>query len=295
MFHRMHLSIFLSTDPMYPYLNTAHMVPICGLSDGPFIGCAVTMGRTLYVTDYFDYSMKVFKYDLDDRDLRHENPQKRKIKCSNKRRLVFSGVLGDLELIIPCPHTHTLYIVEEDPYQNGDAMVHRVKPNGMIVSRWLLLDLPWYAIYSMALNSFGSYLVVTTRDNQVKVSETVNEHLGYTEEITDENSLNNKIFVCAAFQDDTIDSIVTVTSQEADYHGENLASDDHQCLLMMTNSNFTLFDKSTSSCRDIAIKNSPPKEVSVDAPLVRQRFRAGVQKLSTKVTAASFLRHSLAR
>jgi len=91
----------------------------------------------------------------------------------------------------------------------------------------------------------------------VKVYDTVNGHLVNTEEATDDNLLNNELFVCAKFQDDTIDSVVSVTSPVMDYQVEILVSDDHQCLLMVTNSYFRLFNKSMSKHRDIAIKTLP--------------------------------------
>jgi len=252
----MHIYIIFSTDPMSRYLKTAQEVPICGLYDREWIESAVTMGRTLYVTtsDFTEDYARVFMYDLDDSDVRREDPQRKKITCSNRRPLVVNGLVGRVGLLVPCPHTNTLYVLEEHPHVHANALVHRVKQDGTVLSRWAL-DLPRYAINSMALNPSGSYLVVTC-DDQVNVYETVHGHLVDTEEVTDENILHNEIFVASAFQDDSIDSVVTVTSQETYYKGEMLVLDGHQCLLMMTSSNFRLFNKTTSKHRYIAIDKS---------------------------------------
>jgi len=253
-------SILLSIDPMSRYLNTAQMVPIWGLLNRGSICCAVTMGQTLYVTELqlmWPYFNLVFMYDLDDSELRHENPHKRKITCSNRRPLELNKQMGDAQLIVPCPHTNTLYILEEPFNLNNNAVVHRVGLDGTVLSRWLL-DLPRFAVNSMVLNPSGSYLAVT-RDDQVNVYETVNGDLVFTKQMSDEDILNHKLFVTAMFQDDTIDSVVTVTSLEMDYHGDSFASNDHQCLLIVTNSNVRLFNKSMSKHRDIAIKQSTSK------------------------------------
>jgi len=90
----------------------------------------------------------------------------------------------------------------------------------------------------------------------VNVYATVNGDLVDTKKVTHENISNRELFVTAAFQDDTIDSVINVTSRDGYYNGKILESDDHQCLLMMTNSHFRLFNKSTSKHRDIANNRS---------------------------------------
>jgi len=132
-----------------------------------------------------------------------------------------------------------------------------VKQDGTELSQWSV-DLPRYAVNSMSLNPSGSLLLVLS-DYEVNVYSTVNGDLVDTGVVTYENILRDEIFICAAFQDDTIDSVVTMTSPDRDCHGVILASDDHQCLLMMTHSHFRVFNKTTSRHRDIAIEKFPPK------------------------------------
>jgi len=244
---------------MCRYLNSAQVVPIYGLHNSRSICCAVTLRQTLYVTvpDITGAPFKrVFVYDLDDSNLRHENPHQRKITCSNRHPLVLDSLVGSAELLVPCPHSNTLYVLENDHTFYNNAVVHRVTLDGTELLRWSL-DLQRHVVNSMTLNPSGSYLAITSK-HEVNVYDTVNGHLVDTEEVTDQNLLNDEIFVTAAFQDDSIDNIVTVTSQGR-YRGEILASDDHQCLLMMKNSNFRLFDKTTTNHRDITIKRSFPK------------------------------------
>jgi len=62
----------------------------------------------------------------------------------------------------------------------------------------------------MALSTYGSYLTVTS-NQQVNVYETVNGHLVETGKMKDENIPNDKLIVCAAFQDDTTNSVDPVT------------------------------------------------------------------------------------
>jgi len=218
------------------------------------------MGQTLYVTEQQPHLTQVLMYDLNDSDLHHENTQKRKITCSNRRPLVVYGLGGDPELIIPCPHTNTLYILEYHPDHELDAVVHRVKPDGTVLSRWLFLDLPACLITSMALNPSGSYLAVLISD-RVNFYSTANGHLVSTKEIADENR-QEKMFACSTFQDDSIESVVTMTSPKRHWYPQRdtLASDNHQCLLMMTYPNFTLFNKSLSRQGEIAIKQLAPKK-----------------------------------
>jgi len=106
----------------------------------------VTIGQTLYVAELnilWEQTRRVYMYDLDDSVLRLENPHQRKIACSNKRLLVLNSIVGDAELIVPCPHSNTLYVLEEHPDLEEDAVVHKVKQDGTVLSQWVL-DLPWY-------------------------------------------------------------------------------------------------------------------------------------------------------
>jgi len=109
----------------------------------------------------------------------------------------------------------------------------------------------------MALNPSGSLLAVTSNE-QVEVYSTVNGHLVDTSKITHNNLFPDELFAAAAFQDDTVESVITLTTPDV-YKGEILAADDHQCLLMVKNSNIKLFNKTMSKHRNIAINGSPPQ------------------------------------
>jgi len=251
--------IFLSTDPMCRYLHSAQVVPFYGLPDSPLFSCAVTMGRTLYVSHMFAHNIlkRVFMYDLDDSDLRHENPIERKITCSNRRPLVVHGLVGYVQLMVPCPDTNTLYLLEDHTDFIVNEVVHRVAQDGTVLSRWSL-DRPTLTINSMALNPSGTLMVVTNY-LEVNIYSTVNGHLvDTTDEMTDGNINNDELFSTAAFQDDTIESVIPVTSPTC-YKGEILVTDDYQCLLMVSNSNMSIFNKTRSKHRDIAINGSPPR------------------------------------
>jgi len=95
---------------MNRYLNTAQVVLIYGRHNDGWIRCAVTMGPTLYVIEQLPmlpYFKRVYMYDLDDTDLRHENPNERNITCSNRRPLELNGLVGRAEFLDPA-HTPTL-------------------------------------------------------------------------------------------------------------------------------------------------------------------------------------------
>jgi len=132
---------------MCRYLNTAQALPICGLDNSQWIYCAVILGQTLYVMEPHFHTRRVFMYDLNDSDIRLKNRRKRTITCSNKHPLLVNGLVGDVEIIVPCPHTNTLCFLEYHPNLDKDAVVHRGNLDGTVLSRWSP-DQPDYSIRS---------------------------------------------------------------------------------------------------------------------------------------------------
>jgi len=92
----------------------------------------------------------------------------------------------------------------------------------------------------MALNPTGSLLVVTIY-KMVDVYSTANGHLVANDARSENNVLQDEVFVTAGFLDESVNSIITVTSPEA-YQGETLAVDKYKCALMISNRTITLFN-----------------------------------------------------
>jgi len=79
----------------------------------------------------------------------------------------------------------------------------------------------------------------------------------YTYQLMADNMHHDEMFATTALQDDAISSIIIATSPGY-YKGQILANDDHYCLVMISDCNITLFNKTMSKYRDIPNTGSLP-------------------------------------
>jgi len=187
---------------MSKFLHTAQNVKISGLKSNSPIHCAVSLGKKLYVSNQHAVTLakRIYVYDIEDGDLRHENYLSRKITFSNRRSMVLNSVEGHVKLIVPCSYTKTLYILVQGEQQNG--CVHRVGEDGVEISRWSL-NHPAVRVRSISINPIGTLVAFVTY-NQVDVYSSVSTHVQYTYQLSGENIYHSEIFAAAVFKNDNI-------------------------------------------------------------------------------------------
>jgi len=128
------------------------------------------MGDSMYVTEELKDIPegpsvgRAFIYDVDYTDVRHYDPSRRRITCTNRRPLLVEGLHGDIKRILPCMTSNSIYLLVDRAHGLLNASVHRVTTEGASLSTWDL-NLPVQDVNHWALISFfgnpGRYLLVS--------------------------------------------------------------------------------------------------------------------------------------